>query len=128
MESEENQTQVSLPSHSPWKSLRDSHIPTAPTTSPFTKKQPKKRRPCGGSLRSRLQAHSSMRKCCACEHSIVRMPADRIPRIPLPFGRAWPLPGGKAASRHTAHKAHYQEGSSAEKTDCKYGGSSATSR
>src|SRR2546425_947583 len=63
MESEENQTQVSLPSHSPWKSLRDSHIPTAPTTSPFTKKQPKKRRPCGGSLRSRLQAHSSMRKC-----------------------------------------------------------------
>jgi len=44
MESEENQNQVSLASHSPWKSLRDSHIPTAPTTSPFTKKQPKKQR------------------------------------------------------------------------------------
>jgi hypothetical protein len=27
----ENQTQVSLRSHGPWKSLRDSHIPTAPT-------------------------------------------------------------------------------------------------
>jgi hypothetical protein len=30
MESEENQKQVSLSSHSPWKSLCDSHIPTAP--------------------------------------------------------------------------------------------------
>jgi hypothetical protein len=31
MDAEENQTQVSLSAHSPWKSLRDSHIPTAPT-------------------------------------------------------------------------------------------------
>jgi len=30
MEREENQKRVSLSSHSPWKSLRDSHIPTAP--------------------------------------------------------------------------------------------------
>jgi hypothetical protein len=30
MESEENQKRVSLSSHSPWKSLCDSHIPTAP--------------------------------------------------------------------------------------------------
>jgi len=30
VENEENRTQVSLLSHSPWKSLRDSHIPTAP--------------------------------------------------------------------------------------------------
>jgi hypothetical protein len=30
VENEENQAQVSLVSHSPWKSLRDSHIPTAP--------------------------------------------------------------------------------------------------
>ena len=29
MDTEENQTQVSLGAHSPWKSLRDSHIPTA---------------------------------------------------------------------------------------------------
>ena len=30
VENEENRTQVSLLSHSPWKSLRDSHIPTVP--------------------------------------------------------------------------------------------------
>jgi hypothetical protein len=29
MDAEENQKQVSLRAHSPWKSLRDSHIPTA---------------------------------------------------------------------------------------------------
>jgi len=29
---EENQKQASLVSHRPWKSLRDSHIPTASTT------------------------------------------------------------------------------------------------
>jgi hypothetical protein len=35
VESEENQTTVSLSSHSPWKSLnRDFHIPTAPTAVP----------------------------------------------------------------------------------------------
>ena len=32
MESLENQTQVFHSSHRPWKSLRDSHIPTASTT------------------------------------------------------------------------------------------------
>jgi len=31
MDAEENQMQVSLNAHSPWKSLRDSHIPTAAT-------------------------------------------------------------------------------------------------
>jgi hypothetical protein len=31
MDNEENQRQVSLVVHSPWKSLRDSHISTAPT-------------------------------------------------------------------------------------------------
>ena len=31
MDAEENQTQVSLSAHSSWKSLRDSHIPTAAT-------------------------------------------------------------------------------------------------
>jgi hypothetical protein len=31
MDAEENQTQVSHGAHSPWKSLRDSHIPTAAT-------------------------------------------------------------------------------------------------
>jgi hypothetical protein len=30
MGSEENQQQVFLAAHSPWKSLRDSHIPAAP--------------------------------------------------------------------------------------------------
>ena len=39
---EENQNQVSLSSHRPWKSLRDSHIPTAPTTNPLSQNQPKK--------------------------------------------------------------------------------------
>src|SRR5712691_2840658 len=58
---------------------RDSHIPTAPTrrgkvenerhVSHFpaccliSTKNNQKGGPCGGSLRSRLQAHSSMRKC-----------------------------------------------------------------
>ncbi len=52
-------------SHGPWKSLRDSHISTAPTVfvSQNLKIKPKKGDPSGGSLRSRLQAHSSMRKC-----------------------------------------------------------------
>jgi len=31
MDVEENQVQVSLNAHSPWKSLRDSHIPTVAT-------------------------------------------------------------------------------------------------
>jgi len=31
VDAEENQRQVSLRAHRPWKSLRDSHIPTAPT-------------------------------------------------------------------------------------------------
>ena len=35
VESPENQPQVFQPSHRPWKSLRDSHIPTAPATGPF---------------------------------------------------------------------------------------------
>jgi len=32
VDAEENQHQVSLRAHRPWKSLRDSHIPTAATT------------------------------------------------------------------------------------------------
>ena len=32
MDAEENQKQVSHGAHSPWKSLRDSHIPTAATS------------------------------------------------------------------------------------------------
>jgi hypothetical protein len=35
MESLENQDQVFHPSHRPWKSLRDSHIPTASTTASY---------------------------------------------------------------------------------------------
>ena len=38
VESEENQTAVSLSFHSPWKSLRDSHIPAAPTIAAFSSK------------------------------------------------------------------------------------------
>ena len=34
MDNEENQKQVSLVAHSSWKSLRDSHISTAPTAFP----------------------------------------------------------------------------------------------
>jgi hypothetical protein len=57
-------------SHGPWKSLRDSHIPTAPTIFVFQNipNQIKKGDPGGGSLRSRLQAHSSMRKCLPWKH------------------------------------------------------------
>jgi hypothetical protein len=36
MESAENRKPVSLSSHSPWKSLRDSHIPTAPAALPLS--------------------------------------------------------------------------------------------
>ena len=53
-------------SHSPRKSLRDSHIPTAPAAGYVPNPQnqnPRKETLPGGSLRSRLQAHSSMRKC-----------------------------------------------------------------
>jgi len=32
MDAEENQMQVSLSAHSPWKSLRQFHIPTVATT------------------------------------------------------------------------------------------------
>jgi hypothetical protein len=35
VESLENQPQVFHPSHRPWKSRRDFHIPTAPTTNPI---------------------------------------------------------------------------------------------
>jgi len=63
---------------------RDSHIPTAPKRGTvenekhvshcsagcfYTLQTESERRPGGGSLRSRLQAHSSMRKCCTAEHS-----------------------------------------------------------
>ena len=41
MENLENQPQVFHPSHRPWKSLRDSHIPTASTTIPIYKERPK---------------------------------------------------------------------------------------
>ena len=40
MDAEENQKQVSLRAHSPWKSLRDSHIPTA-ATKPWKSGKPK---------------------------------------------------------------------------------------
>ena len=63
---------------SPWKSLRDSHISTAPArrgkvenrkqvshfpTCGLDIKTNSERRSSGGSLHSRLQAHCSMRKC-----------------------------------------------------------------
>ena len=71
-------------SHGPWKSLRDSHIPTAPTifVSQSLQNQIKKGDPGGGSLRSRLQAHSSMRKCLSvCGEEFVRWPTSVLPRI-----------------------------------------------
>src|SRR5215216_7200550 len=80
MESEENQTQVSLASHSPWKSLsrfphshspgearksgkRKSTFPTFPLTVFCIYKTNQKGGPAADRFRSRLQAHSSMRKC-----------------------------------------------------------------
>ena len=41
MESLENQRQVFHPSHRPWKSLRNSHIPTASTTGLYIKRKAK---------------------------------------------------------------------------------------
>src|SRR5580765_2380125 len=77
MDAEENQQQVSHGAHSPWKSLRDSHIPTAATSNGKVENQKQvshfptaygscltktERRPgCGASLL--LQAHRSIRKC-----------------------------------------------------------------
>ena len=67
-------TEVRFPlvSHGPWKSLSDSHIPTAPAAGyvQTLKIKPKKGDPSGGSLRSRLQAHSSMRKCLCLDESM----------------------------------------------------------
>jgi hypothetical protein len=40
MDNEENHKQVSLVIHSPWKSLRDSHISTAPTVSWIYSRKP----------------------------------------------------------------------------------------
>ena len=66
MESEENRTRVSLAFHSPWKSLaRFPHFHRPDDDLTFTNHKPKGAF-SGGSLRSRLQAHSSMRKCCQC--------------------------------------------------------------
>src|SRR6266446_4787520 len=59
MEREEDQNQVSLSSHGPWKSL--SRFPHSHSLDHCL--IPNERSPRGGSLRSRLQAHSSMRKC-----------------------------------------------------------------
>ena len=54
---------VSLASHSPWKSLaRFPHFHRPDDDLSFTNHRPKGAF-SGGSLRSRLQAHSSMRKC-----------------------------------------------------------------
>jgi hypothetical protein len=72
-DAEGNQEQVSLSALRPWKSLRDSHIPTVPAK-PWKSGKPKtgfplshstiycfrsnqKGGPGGGSLCSRLQAH-----------------------------------------------------------------------
>ena len=40
MDAEENQKQVSLRAHRPWKSLRDSHIPSAATGGGKVESQP----------------------------------------------------------------------------------------
>ena len=78
VDAEENQGQVFHRAHSPWKSLCDSHIPTAPAgrgkvenqkqvshfpTCCFLIKTLFRKEAWRQSLRSRLQAHSSMRKC-----------------------------------------------------------------
>src|SRR5208283_2992652 len=61
-------------SHPPWKSLRDSHIPTAPTTARLTPYKIKKgaflRHPSG-----LLQAHSSIRKDYSALELYIRSPS-----------------------------------------------------
>ena len=51
----------------PWKSLRDSHIPTAPAMAVFlpktNPKKPRKEPGRASNLNSPLQAHSWIRKC-----------------------------------------------------------------
>ena len=66
VENDENQNQVSLVFHRPWKSLRDSHIPTTPTTIlpfPNQNQKPERSPSYAESPNPRLQAHPSMRKC-----------------------------------------------------------------
>jgi len=72
MESEENQTQVSLPSHRPWKSLaRFPHSHRAHGFS-LSQNQNRKEFPATHPIPS-VQAHSSMRKCYQ------RFPDQRLP-------------------------------------------------
>jgi len=58
----------------PWKSLRDSHIPTAPMMSPLSAPtNPKKGAPNRAYLSSPLQAHSWIRKCWQQGEAVARI-------------------------------------------------------
>ena len=95
VENEENQNQVSLVFHRPWKSLRDSHIPTTPTTIlPFpnqnqkTRKEPQLRRKpqppsSGSSFDEKMLTGSRARKQAVARQRDSRCSLGQ----PLPSGR-----------------------------------------
>jgi hypothetical protein len=56
-------TRFPFVSHSPWKSPRDSHIPTAPAVCVPQNQNSRKETLAAERFTPRLQAHSSMRKC-----------------------------------------------------------------
>ena len=62
VETQENQNQVSLASHRPWKTLPVFHIPTA-STNPLPMPNPKRKDPASLGPTAFLQAHSWMRIC-----------------------------------------------------------------
>ena len=79
VENDENQNQVSLVFHRPWKSLRDSHIPTTPTTIlpfPNQNQKPERSPSYAESPNPRLQAHPSMRKCSASSIGLAKLGWD----------------------------------------------------
>jgi hypothetical protein len=89
VENEENQTQVSLPFPRPLEiatRFPHSHRPYGFCVSNL-QNQIKKGDPGGGSLRSRLQAHSSMRKCCGVDSGVdsgfpaVSLPDRKVPVV-----------------------------------------------
>ena len=110
MDAEENQHQVSLRAHRPWKSLRDSHIPTAATTVEkwkakgrlptfpllflflflFPTSNAKNKGGLAGGATLHLQAHSSIRKCSiACSAGLKRIITGRVIARTVQRPSAW---------------------------------------
>ena len=90
MDAEENQKQVSLRAHSPWKSLCDSHISTAPAIIISISERSPGDRP----LRSLLQAHSWMRKCFPAGGAGLSWTGSALAKLPRQSDYQLELPRG----------------------------------